>query len=143
MNESEERLRIEAIKKYLAGDPPSLILKSLGRSNYWFFKWLSRFKSGDENWYKSLSRAPQNPYRSTEPKLEELIINIRKRLEDTPYAQIGAVAISWELQRLRVEPPPIWTIDRILKRYGLAKKKRKGYQPKGKAYLRNRGRFPQ
>lgn len=50
MNESKERLRIEAIRKYLAGDPPSLIPRSLGRSNYWFFKWRSRFKSGEDSW---------------------------------------------------------------------------------------------
>lgn len=142
MNENEERLRIQAINRYLTGGPPSAIWKSLGRSNYWFFKWLSRFKSGDENWYKSLSRAPKNPHRSTNQKLDELIINIRKKLENTKYAQIGAVAISWELKKLKVEPPPSWTIDRIIKRHGLTKKRGRGYQAKGKAYPKIEADFP-
>lgn len=143
MNEiEEERLRVEAINRYLAGESPSSISKSINRSNYWFFKWLSRFKSGDENWYKSLSRAPKNPHRSTDQKLEDLIIAIGKRLEETKYAQIGAVAISWELKKLKVNPPPIWTIDRILKRYGLTKKKTKSYQKKGKVYPEIEADFP-
>lgn len=142
MNENEERLRIKAISRYLAGEPPPAIWKSLGRSNYWFFKWLSRFKSGDENWCKSLSRAPKNPHRSIDQKFEELIINIRKKLENTKYAQIGAVAISWELKKLKLEPPPTWTINRILKRHGLIKKRKKGYQAKSKAYPEIEADFP-
>ena len=142
MNEDEERLRIQAISRYLAGEAPSAIWKSLGCSNYWFFKWLARFKGGDENWHKSLSRAPKNPHRLTDQKLEELIVNIRKKLEDTKYAQIGAAAISWELKKLKLEPPPTWTINRILKRHSLIKKKKKGYQAKGKAYPGLEADFP-
>jgi hypothetical protein len=131
---NEEQRRIQAINRHLAGEKPSTIYASLGRSNYWFFKWLARFESGDENWYKSLPRAPKHPHRSTDEKLEKLIVSIRERLENTRYAQVGADAICWELTKMNVEPPPIWTINRILKRHGLTKKKSKGYQPKGKAY---------
>jgi len=59
--------------------------------------------------------------------MEQLIIQIRKKLENTKYAQIGAGTIAWELTKLDIEPPPVWTIDRVLKRNHLTKKRRKGY----------------
>jgi hypothetical protein len=66
--------------------------------------------------------------------MEQLIIQIRKKLENTKYAQIGAGTIAWELTKLDIEPPPVWTIDRVLKRNRLTKKRKKGYQSKKKNY---------
>jgi len=66
--------------------------------------------------------------------MEQLIIQIRRRLEETKYAQIGAGAIAWEFTKLNLEPPPVWTINRVLKRNHLTKKRNKGYQSKGKDY---------
>ncbi len=51
----EQELRKIAIKRYLKGESPKSIYTDLGRSKYWFFKWLKRFKIGDQNWYKALS----------------------------------------------------------------------------------------
>lgn len=134
MARDEELLRIEAIRRYFNGEKPASIYKSINRSKFWFFKWLSRFHSGEEYWYKDLSHAPKNPHRSVDQQTEELIVKTRERLENTKYAQIGAVAISWELKKLKIDPPPIWTIDRILKRHNLTKRKVKSYHPKGKVY---------
>jgi transposase InsO family protein len=66
--------------------------------------------------------------------MEQLIIKIRKKLESTKYAQTGAGVIAWELTKLDIEPPPVWTVNRVLKRNHLIKKREKGYQPKGKSY---------
>jgi putative transposase len=134
MNKKEEELRIKAIARYIKGEKPSSIYLDLGRSKSWFFKWLKRFREGNELWYKDLSRAPKTVYRSTELYIEHLVTKIRKSFESTKYAQIGASAIGWELTKLKIEPPPVWTINRILKRNNLIKEREKGYKPKGKNY---------
>jgi transposase InsO family protein len=134
MDKGEEKLRIEAIKRYLNGESPSYICKDLCRSRVWFYKWLSRSQKGDVCWYKEFSRAPKSLHRVLDPRMEQFIVQIRRRLEKTKYAQIGAGAIAWELTKLNIEPPPVWTINRVLKRNNLIKKRERGYQPKGKSY---------
>lgn len=132
--EYEEKLRIETIKRHLKGEKPSSIYKDLDRSKSWFFKWLNRYQKGNHHWYRDLPKAPHSTHRVVDPHLEQLIIRIRERLENTKYAQIGAIAIAWELIKLNVEPPQVWNINRILKRNHLIKKRKKDYQPKGKNY---------
>ena len=78
-NEYEEQLRIEAVKRYLKGENPSRIYKSINRSKDWFFKWLNRYKGGGSLWYKNLPRVPKTIHRSVEPHTEEIIIKVRKR----------------------------------------------------------------
>jgi len=52
-----------------------------------------------------------------------------------PWAQVGATAIAWEMEKLGVDPPETWTIDRILKRAGVPKRRaRRRYVPKGTPY---------
>jgi transposase len=134
MSRGEEELRIEAIKRYLGGEKPSVIYKDLERSKKWFFKWLKRYKEIGHDWHKDLSRTPKSSPRALDQKMERLIVQTRKQLEKTKYAQIGAIAIAWKLTKLNIDPPPIWTINRVLKRNNLTKKRKKGYQPKGKSY---------
>jgi len=134
MDKEEERLRVKAINRYLSEEEPFSIYEELRRSKSWFFKWLNRYQHGDSYWYKELSRAPKSAHRSLDDHMEQLIIQIRRRLEETKYAQIGAGAIAWELTKLNLEPPPVWTINRVLKRNHLTKKRNKGYQSKGKDY---------
>ncbi|GAI47125.1 unnamed protein product, partial [marine sediment metagenome] len=38
---------------------------------------------GGHHWYKELSRAPKLPQRALDPHMEQLIIQIRKKLENT------------------------------------------------------------
>ena len=49
------------------------------------------------------------------------------------YAQVGALAISYALQKEGINPPPIITINKILKRNNLVHKREK-YSPKGVNY---------
>ncbi len=67
-------------------------------------------------WFEELSRRPHTIQTKTVPEMEQLVVNIRRRLEKTSYAQIGAITIQWEIKRLGQEPPPVWTINRILKK---------------------------
>ena len=129
-----ESLRKEAIRRHIGGEKPSRIYKDLHRSKSWVFKWIKRYQEGGDHWYKEFPRAPKSPYRKVDQNMEQLIINIRRRLEETKYAQIGAGAIAWEIRKLDIEPPAVWTINRVLKRNHLIKKQEKGYQSKGKIY---------
>jgi len=61
------------------------------------------------------------------------VLSVRENLEATRYAQIGADAIAWQIKRLGQQPPPQWTINRILKRHGRIKCKSK-YEKKNVDY---------
>jgi hypothetical protein len=118
----EETLRKMAVKQYLQGKTAVSVYREMGRSKYWFFKWLHRYQSGDSNWYRDRPRAPRSHPRQISPQMRNLIVNIRTQLEEHPYAQTGTSAIKWEFKKLGVTPPSDRTINRILKREGLVKK---------------------
>jgi transposase-like protein len=118
----EETLRKMAVEQYLQGKTAVSIYREMGRSKYWFFKWLRRYQSGDANWYQDRPKIPRSHPRQISPEMRKLIINIRTQLEEHPYAQTGTSAIKWEFQKLGVTPPSDRTINRILKREGLIKK---------------------
>lgn len=117
----EEFLRKMAIEQFLKGKSPISIYGDLGRSKPWFYKWLHRYQSGHDEWFRDESKAPHHPNETPEDT-QKLVRNIRLQLEENPFAQIGVSAIQWELRKLGVPPPPDWTINRILKREGLVKK---------------------
>ena len=117
----EETLRQMAITQYLQGKKPISIYRDLGKTKKWFFKWLKRYRSGDEHWYRDLSRAPLSHPNQTSPDTSQLIASIRNDL-DSSYAQIGVTAIRWEGQKLGISLPSDSTINRILKREDLVKK---------------------
>ena len=117
----EETLRQMAITQYLQGKKPISIYRDLGKTKKWFFKWLKRYRSGDEHWYRDLSRAPLYHPNQTSPDTSHLIASIRNDL-DSSYAQIGVTAIRWECQKLGISLPSDSTINRILKRQDLVKK---------------------
>ena len=131
---NEEELRQEAVRRYLSGEKPKTIYTSLGRSRFWLYKWLKRYRDGDLNWFKEQSHRPNKSHpRRTSVEIEEAVINIRKRLVETRYSQTGAFTIQWEMKKLGIEPLPEWTINRILKRNGLIHPRQK-YQPSGVKY---------
>ena len=51
---------------------------------------------------------------------------VRARLEQNPWAQVGARAIAWELEKLDAVVPPPRTIERILQRAGSTQRQRPG-----------------
>jgi putative transposase len=59
------------------------------------------------------------------------VIATRRRLAENPWAQIGADAVAWELEKLGVKPPPRRTIERIFQRAGLVERRRRE-RPKSK-----------
>jgi len=118
----EETLRKIAIRQHLQGKPPISIYCEMGRSKKWFFKWLHRYQSGDAEWYQEGPKTPHTHPHQTSPDMRNLVSNIRIQLEENPYAQVGTAAIKREFKKLGVIPPSDRTINRILKREGLAKK---------------------
>ena len=118
----EEELRKLAVQRHLAGESPKAVYTSLDRSKKWFFKWLSRYQSGTENWYQERSRAPLTRPSELSTADKELITATRMRLDSEPFAQIGVSAIKWELHKLGLSFCSDSTINRTLKREGLVKK---------------------
>jgi len=118
----EETLRKMAMEQFLQGKSPISIYRDMGRSKFWFFKWLHRYRSGDAEWYRDKPKTPHSHPKGTSPDMQKLVRNIRIQLEEHPYAQIGTSAIKWEFKKLAIPPPSDRTINRILKREGLVKK---------------------
>lgn len=65
--------------------------------------------------------------------MEQAVIEKRQQLEQTLYAQIGALNISWHLGQGKNDLPSTATINRIIKRNDLIRK-RPRYMPKGVDY---------
>lgn len=129
----EKTLRELAIQRYENGEKPKAIYRSLNKTKPWFFKWLKRFQSGDSRWSEELSRRPHHNPNKTDPKMEQAIIVQRKTLEETLYAQIGVDNIAWQLSQKLDKLPSKSTINRIIKRNRLTRKRPK-YSSKNKDY---------
>ena len=119
----EEELRQTAISRHIqGGELPKDVYTSLNRSKKWFFKWLTRYRSGSPDWFKEQSRAPKTRPSEIDKESKEHILLTRQQLADAPYAQIGVSAIKWELKKQGLPFPSDRTINRVLKREGLVKK---------------------
>jgi len=121
-HQMEQDLRKQAIRRYQNGESPKTIYTDLGRSKYWFFKWLKRFKTGDSNWHQDRSRAPINRPAQISEVDKQRIVSVRERLETQKFAQTGASAIKWELSKSGFDFPSDRTIHRVIKNQGLVKK---------------------
>jgi putative transposase len=118
----EQEVRKKAISRYLQGEKPISIYTDLRRSKNWFFKWLKRYKSGDPDWFEDKSRAALGRPTQLSEIEKQRIVSVRKRLDSERFAQIGASAIKWELNKSGYRFPSDRTINRVLKREGLIKK---------------------
>ena len=56
----EEKERIEAVARHETGEKPIIIYTELGKSRKWFYKWVSRSKTGAKEWYKDHPRTPEH-----------------------------------------------------------------------------------
>ncbi len=128
MPRTEIELRQDAVARVLSGD--------LGRTDRWVRKWLARYDPNDDAWAEDDSCAPHSSPTRTPEGTRRIVLTIRERLMDDPWAQVGAVAIAWELHKLGFEhPPATWTIERILRQAGVPKRRsRTSYVPKGTPY---------
>lgn len=116
MNDSEEKLRQEAIRLYLQNISVSQISRELSRTRQWVYKWITKYKSNSSsNWYKAESKAPKKLINVTSNDVEKTIVEIRKKLVTRQYSQQGAISILYELNRIKVKAPSVSTINRILK----------------------------
>jgi hypothetical protein len=118
MGRSEQELRVEAVRRRLAGESAEAIAVSLGRSTRWVQKWVGRHQAGDASWAAGQKRGPKRAANRTGAELEAQVVAVRERLASNPWAQVGADAVAWELEKVGVAPPPRRTIERILSRGG-------------------------
>ena len=129
----ERQRREKAIRKHEKGESPKDIYTNLKRSESWFFKWLKRYRKGGDDWAQDRSHRPHHVPHKVNKEMEEAVIDMRKHLESQRYTQIGALNISWNLKKKGLTPPSLPTINRILKRNNLVRKKQP-YEPKGVDY---------
>ena len=118
MEDVEVGLRREAARRRLAGESPEVIARELGRTRQWVAKWAARYDPHDPGWPLGRSRAPKRVAQRTRAEVVAAVLEVRSRLEANPWAQVGAPAIAWELQKLGAVVPPLRTIERILGRAG-------------------------
>jgi transposase len=134
MEDEAERERCRAIERHQSGESAEAISASLGFSTRWFYKWLKRFQTGDPEWYRERSRRPHHSPSRTGPEVAWWVESTRRKLAaDRQFS--GAQAILWELEDLNVVPlPSLRTINRILARSDLPRRRNGPYVPKGKKY---------
>lgn len=113
------------------GYNPTEIHKELHRTRVWVYKWIRRYKSGDQDWYLNESKEPKRKQTKIDESLEGEIVKIRTKLmnhstPETKYSYYGAVAIHQELDLagFRIKPN-LSTINRVIKRNGLVNKKQR------------------
>jgi len=129
-----ERDRRTAIERYLRGERPTAIGASLGYSEAWFYKWLRRYREGDDEWFREGLRRPHLSPRRTPREIEEIVKLERLSLYNQGLF-CGPQAIRWELEALEVRPlPSVRTIARILARHDLTHARTGRYEPRGKKY---------
>ena len=128
----EQDLRKKTISLYLKGATPKSIYSELNRSKNWFFKWLKRYQTGEPDWYKDKSRAPQKQPAALSEIDRQRIISVRTRLDSQKFGQIGVSAIKWELSKSGFRFPSDRTINWVQKKKDWLKKT--SYIPKGVEY---------
>lgn len=124
MEKVEVGLRREAVRRRLAGESPRAIARDLGRTRQWVAKWAARYDPHDPAWAEGRSRAPKRVANRTAPEIEARVLQVRARLEENPWAQVGAPAIAWELEKLGARVPAQRTIEEILERAGATRRQR-------------------
>jgi len=135
MARSEQELRREAVRRRLAGEPAVEVGQALGRSARWVQKWVARHDPTHPDWAQGTKRGPERAGNRTAESVEAQVLGVRGRLAEHPWAQIGAPAIAWELEKLGASVPPERTIERVLKRSGVTERSRgRRRQPKGVPY---------
>lgn len=126
MSDIEAALRREAARRRLAGESPEAIARDLGRTRQWVAKWAARYDPRDPEWAQGRSRAPKRVAGRTSEEVEARVLAVRARLQEDPWAQVGAEAVAWELQKLGVPVPPRRTIERIFERAGATRRAHPG-----------------
>ena len=143
MKKTAKRDRVLAIKRYLNGEKPATIARSLGYSRKWIYKWVERYESRADNsdWCQNQTSAPHSNPCKWSKEMVDAVKLVRLSLYNEGVF-CGAQAIRMELEDLAVDPlPSLRTINRILSREELTHRRTGRYAPKGKEYPKLVGRF--
>jgi len=122
MDEKQEyRLRRKAIRMRLQDSPPQEILARVHRSRAWLSKWQKRFDQQGTSGLHSRSRRPDHTPTMYSPRIRQLIVQTRRRLNKQKVGLIGARAIRRELRKVSGDKtlPSLSTIKRVLRKRGM------------------------
>ena len=122
MNEYQQRQ--EAINRYIQGEKVTAIARLSAKSRKWVHHWIKRYKINPDSidWFKDESKAPKKVNKLLGDETESQILFIRKELMKEKMSQIGAISIQYECERRGIKPiPAVWTINRVIAKYGLNK----------------------
>ena len=111
---SKRRLVITAV---LAGQSQSEVARSYGVSQGWISRLMTRYRDEGEAAFQPRSRAPKTSPRATAPNTVQLVLRLRKQLEESGL-DAGADTIAWHLQHHHHGTLSRATINRILVRAG-------------------------
>jgi putative transposase len=118
-NESEIRLRREAVKRYRMGQSIDEIATALHRSHRWVYHWVAYQRGHPHTHFRSGSRAPHHHPNQISRPMVQRIVRLRATLEHR-RKPIGARTIHRELEKRHPRSSPsVSTIQRVLRRKGL------------------------
>src|SRR4051794_26282439 len=112
---SKARLVITAIE--VEGRTPAEVIAAYGVSRSWLYELLARYRAEGEAAFEPGSRRPHTTPRATPPDTVELVLRIRKQLNDSGL-DAGADTIGWHLAHHHRITLSRATIHRILVRHG-------------------------
>ena len=144
LESTDEEIRIVAIKRYIEGEKQVDIYESLGKSKSWLKKWIKRYRTGSEEWYKDQSKRPHTSNNKIDERVEAVVVNMRKSLmdgrdESTKYGFVGAESIQFHMEKLNYVTatiPSQSTIKRIIRRNNLRVNKKERYKR-----IKSKGRY--
>jgi len=111
---SKRRVVITAV---LAGQSQSEVSRSYGVSQGWISKLMARYRLEGEAAFEPRSRARKTLQNATPPETVELVLRLRKQLDDAGL-DAGADTIGWHLTHHHATTLSRATINRILTRAG-------------------------
>lgn len=121
----EENDRRKALELHAQGVKVAEIARRMGRSRQWVYKWIGRHDVSESGWSKSRPRAPQSRPGKVPLTVEEQVAATRIELDRSPHMESGAYAIWHRMAETGQAPPSVATINRILKRHGLVRAKKR------------------
>ncbi len=111
---SKRRLVITAV---LAGQSQSEVARAYGVSQGWISRLMARHRAEGDAAFEPLSRAPKSSPGATAPQSVELVLRLRKKLDEAGL-DAGSDTIGWHLAHHHATALSRATINRILVRAG-------------------------
>jgi len=128
---SKRRLVITAV---LAGQSQSEVARTYGVSQGWISRLMARYRDEGEAAFEPRSRAPKTTPGATAPETVELVLQLRKQLEESGL-DAGADTIGWHLKHHYRTTLSRATINRTLTRAGAVTPPDPSKRPKS-SYIR-------